>query len=90
MFDKKHLLDEIADLRKQRDFFMGKCERLELAILSATATTAAQEFVRQAEPSPIAETLVEQPKKQTWRGMLDRWRNMSDEEQDKLLQGEPQ
>jgi hypothetical protein len=84
MIWNKHLLDEIADLRKQRDFFMGKCERLEMALMSQS-TPAAQSYVERTEPKPIESTTVELPKKESWREKFDKWGKMTDEERDAAI-----
>lgn len=85
MFTTKHLLDEIADLRRQRDFFQGKCERLEMAMMAAQTTTAAQEFVARSEPTPIEETKVETPAKKNFAQIRQWWSTLTDEEQDKAM-----
>ena len=89
MFANKYLIDEIADLRKQRDFYQGKCERLELALMSQS-TPAAQSYVERTEPKPIESTTVELPKKETWREKIDKWSKMTPAEQDAAMGVSPE
>ena len=65
------------------EFFRGKCERLELALMSY-ANSPSQDYVSRTEKaaSPIESTTVELPKKETWREKIDKWSKMSPEEQD--------
>jgi hypothetical protein len=80
MFGKRY----IEHLEKQLSFYQGKCERLELALMSQS-TPSAQSYVERTEPKTIESTTVELPKKESWREQLDKWRKMNDEERDASL-----
>ena len=77
MFGKRY----IEHLENQLSFYQGKCERLELALMSQS-TSAAQSYVERTEPKPIESTTVELPKKESWREKFDKWGKMTSEEQD--------
>ena len=77
MFGKRY----IEHLEKQLAFYQGKCERLELALMSQS-TPAAQDYVARSEPAKIESTSVELPKQKTWHEKYQEWVKMTDEERD--------
>ena len=77
MFGKRY----IEHLEKQLSFYQGKCERLELALMSQS-TPSAQSYVERTEPKTIESTTVELPKKESWHEKFDKWGKMTPEEQD--------
>lgn len=75
----------VEDLIKQRDFYQGKAERLELAIMSQTPLAAANDYAARTD-SPIEQTTVEvDPPKKTWQQFSGDWSKLSEAEQEKIL-----
>jgi hypothetical protein len=79
------------DLIKQRDFYQGKAERLELALFSKSPNDAAQNYAARTD-SPIEQTVVEtEPPKKTWQQFQKEWSKLSESEQmEQLGWKEPQ
>ena len=81
----QHLQSEVSRLRKNEDFYLGKIERLELALMSQTPIAAAQNYAARTD-SPIEQTTVEvEPPKKTWQQLSGDWRKLSEAEQEKIL-----
>lgn len=74
-----------ALIRKDKEFFQGKCERLELALMSKSPNDAAQNYAARTD-SPIEQTTVEvDPPKKTWQQFQGDWSKLSEAEQEKIL-----
>ena len=77
----KHLESELAQTRKDLEFYRGKCERLELALMSKSPNDAAQNYAARTD-SPIEQTVVEtEPPKKTWAQFQKEWSTLSEAEQ---------
>lgn len=85
-----HLESENEWLRREYSFFKGKCERLELAMMTANReSTAAQQYVdRSDKQTDIAKAKVEVPNlgsEKSWAQTQATWANMTPEEQQKRI-----
>jgi hypothetical protein len=82
----RQLRDENAFLRKQFNFYQGKCERLELALMSQHGPAAA-DYVERTDPRPAIASIEipTGPKKLTFAKMRTAWENLTAEEQEQHL-----
>jgi hypothetical protein len=76
---------QLADARKDLEFYRGKCERLELAVMSVAAAPAAAEYVQQAKPAIKDVKLQQVPPRLPFTDIKRRWNAMTEEEQQKAL-----
>ena len=81
----EHLKSEIAYLRSDNAFLKGKCERLELAVLQPKGieTFAPKAAIEQVKVEPQGKATAFQRDKDWWNGL-------SEEEQQKILDGRTQ
>lgn len=73
--------------RRDLEFYRGKCERLELAIMNATPAVAGQDYVRRTEPKKpsIGTVKLEGAMRPMFNELRNKWNKMSLEEQDKAV-----
>lgn len=98
-----------ADLRLERErlktaradveFYRGKCEKLELAVLESSTAGVADSYVKRAEPRrpSIGQQKIESALRPKFQEIRQRWNALSAEQQEKIqetgewkLEGEPQ
>lgn len=80
--------ERLADARKDLEFYRGKCERLEMAVMSVAAAPAAAEYVSRSDKPPIREARAPQPlgvPRIPFGDLKRKWNAMSAEEQDKAM-----
>jgi hypothetical protein len=76
------LEQQLAQTRKDLEFYRGKCERLEQALMPQTKPEPV--VVRPIEATPI-ET---KPAKKTWRETVSEWAKLTPEQQDEAMKKE--
>ena len=81
-----HLEAEVAWLRAEYAFLKGKCERLELAIMSYSTPPAKDYVERSGSRTPIEEPIqTETPK--TFRQVEEEWSTLTPEQQQARIDG---
>lgn len=79
-------LEKMLQLERERvEFYRGKCERLELAIMSQANSAAQQSYAARTDAPPITETKVEMPRHVPFNELKRRWNTLSLEEQEKAI-----
>jgi hypothetical protein len=79
----------VGQQRKDLEFLQGKCERLELAIMSQAQAPAQHEYVARTDQRPNVVGALEKLTTGTrlpWREVQRKWANMSEADQVKAVE----
>ena len=86
--DLKLERERIKVYRADVEFYRGKCEKLELAILETSPSGSAQSFVKRADPRrpSIMQTKLENTMKPKFQELRKKWDSLSAEDQEKIVE----
>lgn len=78
---------QIDEARKDLEYYRGKCERLELAVMSYAPAPAAAEYVARSDKPAVKDVKVHPPvpPRIPFGDLKRKWAALSAEEQDKAL-----
>jgi len=86
-FDLAQAIEREKELRKDLEFYRGKCERMELA-MATTGNAAQREYSAQSRPPGLAPHLerIQLPSRKNFADLRREWNALSQEQQEKIVE----